>query len=469
MKTLIRILALFIIVNAATLQAPVKAQVRVGVSFQIFFDQLSPYGQWVNYPGYGYGWIPAVDPGFSPYATAGHWVFTDYGWTWVSDYTWGWAAFHYGRWNYDPWYGWIWIPDNVWGPAWVSWRESPGYYGWAPMGWGSNYYDGYDHWTFCGDRYFDQPDQDRYYIDQSNNTTIINNSTVINNTYVDRNNNTSYVAGPNVSEVRRRTGRTIDPVAVVASNTPGEKISRSELSIYKPPVSQNNARGQLAAPAHVANLQDVKPRANNNGSVAQANVNPARGNGAALQTTRQDNSNAAVKQGQQQPRAQQTMPVQDKQAVPMPQRSPVKQQPSKQLQQNPSVKTEQQKRMNATENGAMKSSPSYGSGQQHQQPMTSPDHNVKQQPVQMHNNTPQHNRQQVNAPQSNDVKQQPAQSHNTAPRVNQQQPQHANAPQRNDRPQAYTQPKSSSVEVDRNASVVQKGQGQPNQNSHRKQ
>jgi len=66
-------------VNAAMLQAPAKAQVNVGVSFQIFFDDLSPYGQWVNYPGYGYGWIPAVGADFSPYATAGHWVFTTIG------------------------------------------------------------------------------------------------------------------------------------------------------------------------------------------------------------------------------------------------------------------------------------------------------------------------------------------------------------------------------------------------------
>src|SRR6185295_18038306 len=203
MKSLIKILALFLIVNAATLQAPVKAQVSVGVSFQIFFDQLSPYGQWVNYPGYGYGWIPSVGTGFSPYATAGHWVFTTYGWTWVSDYTWGWAAFHYGRWNYDPWYGWIWIPDNVWGPAWVSWREAPGYYGWAPMGWGRNYDNDYSRWTFCGDRYFDRTDQDRYYIDQSTNITIINNSTVINNKYVDYSNNTTYATGPDVNQVQR--------------------------------------------------------------------------------------------------------------------------------------------------------------------------------------------------------------------------------------------------------------------------
>lgn len=45
-----------------------KAQ--VSVSFQVFYDQLSPYGSWINYPDYGYVWIPTQVPqGFRPYAT----------------------------------------------------------------------------------------------------------------------------------------------------------------------------------------------------------------------------------------------------------------------------------------------------------------------------------------------------------------------------------------------------------------
>ncbi|MCX7916289.1 MAG: hypothetical protein N3A53_08330, partial [Verrucomicrobiae bacterium] len=45
----------------------------------------------------------------------------------------GWAVFHYGRWYYDDYYGWIWIPDRIWGPAWVEWRETETYVGWAPL------------------------------------------------------------------------------------------------------------------------------------------------------------------------------------------------------------------------------------------------------------------------------------------------------------------------------------------------
>src|SRR6516165_7140669 len=85
---------------------PQRSVAQVSVSFQAFYDQLSPYGRWVNYPRYGYVWVPTdVAFGFRPYATAGHWVYTPEGWTWVSDYPWGWAAFHYGNWFYDNSYG----------------------------------------------------------------------------------------------------------------------------------------------------------------------------------------------------------------------------------------------------------------------------------------------------------------------------------------------------------------------------
>ena len=470
MKSLIRILALFLIVNAAMFQAPAKAQVSVGVNFQIFFDQLSPYGQWVNYPGYGYGWIPAVGTDFSPYATAGHWVFTDYGWTWVSDYTWGWAAFHYGRWNYDPYYGWIWVPDNVWGPAWVSWREAPGYYGWAPMGWGRDYDNDYGRWTFCGDRYFDQPDQDHYYINQSNNTTIINNSTVINNIYRDPSSNTSYRTGPDVNQVQRRTGRTIDAVPVLASNTPGEKMSRGQLSIYKPRISQNSASGQSAAPAHVVNLQDVKSRGNNNVAYARADVNQSRANSKMSQTRQQNNSNTAVTNVQQQPRVQQTVSSQEKRGVSTPQNSPVREQPSKQLQRNPTVKTDAQQKVNTTANTTRQPSPSYGRDQHQPQVNIRGGDNVKQQPARSDNNTPQTNRQPVNTSRANNVRQQPAQVQHNPAQVNQQQPPRGNATVNNSRTQQYTQPRSNEGKVNRDVSGQQRTQvQQPNQNNGRRQ
>src|SRR4051794_35767800 len=103
MKTFIKVFIILFTLNIGAVSF-VSAQ-NVGVSFQVFYDNLSPYGTWVDYPGYGYAWAPAADPGFYPYSSLGHWVFTEFGWTWVSDYPWGWAPFHYGRWQFDPVYG----------------------------------------------------------------------------------------------------------------------------------------------------------------------------------------------------------------------------------------------------------------------------------------------------------------------------------------------------------------------------
>ncbi|HZN93480.1 MAG TPA: DUF6600 domain-containing protein, partial [Myxococcales bacterium] len=97
---------------------------------------LAPYGEWIMVPGVGEVWRPherMVGPGFRPYVTAGHWVYTEYGWSWESDYPWGWAPFHYGRWVYRPRWGWLWRPARVWAPAWVEWRYGAGHVGWSPM------------------------------------------------------------------------------------------------------------------------------------------------------------------------------------------------------------------------------------------------------------------------------------------------------------------------------------------------
>lgn len=103
------------------------------ISFGVFYSSLAPYGEWVNTGSFGMCWRPAGVPAdWRPY-TFGHWVWTDYGWTWVSGYPWGWAPFHYGRWVVDPDYGWIWVPGYVWAPAWVQWRWGGGYCGWAPL------------------------------------------------------------------------------------------------------------------------------------------------------------------------------------------------------------------------------------------------------------------------------------------------------------------------------------------------
>jgi hypothetical protein len=106
-----------------------------------FYEPLSPYGQWVAYPGYGMVFVPSVGvvgAGYRPY-TNGHWEYTEWGWTWVDHHPFGWATGHYGRWFYDNGYGWVWVPGTAWSPAWVTWRTGGAYVGWAAMPPGSYY------------------------------------------------------------------------------------------------------------------------------------------------------------------------------------------------------------------------------------------------------------------------------------------------------------------------------------------
>ncbi len=108
---------------------------RASVDLAFFHNDLAPYGRWVDQPAYGEVFVPrGVPTGWRPY-TRGHWVDTDYGWTWVAAASepYGWATYHYGRWTYDPDYGWVWVPGTRWAPAWVDWQEGDNYVGWAPL------------------------------------------------------------------------------------------------------------------------------------------------------------------------------------------------------------------------------------------------------------------------------------------------------------------------------------------------
>ncbi|HSN26045.1 MAG TPA: DUF6600 domain-containing protein, partial [Kofleriaceae bacterium] len=122
------------------------AQISAGVSFNwssappadpvdsddVFYDQLSPYGVWVDDPVVGQAFIPD-QADFVPY-TNGHWENTDVGFVWISDEPFAWATSHYGRWWFSNDYGrWVWVPDTTWGPNWVDWYDAGGDLGWAPL------------------------------------------------------------------------------------------------------------------------------------------------------------------------------------------------------------------------------------------------------------------------------------------------------------------------------------------------
>ena len=125
-----------LLVTAAVIgfAAPRAAQAQVGVDVTIggFYDELSPYGRWVDC-SYGQCWVPArVAADWQPYSN-GQWIYTEYGWTWVSNDPWGGSPYHYGTWASIEGYGWSWVPGTVWAPAWVTWSYSNSYVGWAPL------------------------------------------------------------------------------------------------------------------------------------------------------------------------------------------------------------------------------------------------------------------------------------------------------------------------------------------------
>lgn len=205
------------------------------VSFDVFYNDLSPYGQWIDYPGLGQVWLPDAGSDFVPYSTSGHWDLSNYGWTWVSDYDWGWAPFHYGRWDYNNRYGWIWIPGYEWGPSWVSWRQYNGYYGWAPMGSGltinisigRQYNHPNDHWIFVRERDFNRPNLRNYIISDQSRVNILQNSRVIRRVSVDNDQNRSYLSGPSRADVQKATGKTFNPVMVRDNGRSGKQRSES--------------------------------------------------------------------------------------------------------------------------------------------------------------------------------------------------------------------------------------------------
>ena len=245
-------------------------------SYQTFYDELSPYGFWVNNPTYGYVWTPNVGPDFSPYYSNGQWVYSTYGWTWSSNYSWGWAPFHYGRWLQDPMYGWEWVPGYQWAPAWVTWGQTPGYYGWAPIGAGIFPYQGYSPaaqtWCYVPAQNMGQANVSSYGIRSYTagapgyeNVTLISNQ----GTY----NQAKYNTGPKPNEIETVTGHTITPLEIntTAKPTPNSGTTPGQLSLYRPSIDPATAKA--AAPVKVTPVENLKPVNNNKG----ANVHKANG------------------------------------------------------------------------------------------------------------------------------------------------------------------------------------------------
>lgn len=196
-----------------------------GGDYGLFYSKLEPHGDWIETSQYGYVFSPreAQSSSWRPY-TDGRWVYSDAGWTWVSEEPFGWATYHYGRWTRLRSVGWVWIPGDEWAPAWVSWRKSDNYVGWAPLppearferdtgihNWADNYYDiGPENYCFIETREFGAPRIARAIVPAQQNVTIVNQTTNVTNiTY----NNTMIVnQGPSYDEIRVRSAQPVQRV-----------------------------------------------------------------------------------------------------------------------------------------------------------------------------------------------------------------------------------------------------------------
>jgi hypothetical protein len=274
-KPLLFTLAAFAAFAALGTLRPTQAHAQVSVSF--FYDNLSPYGEWVQDPDYGYCWHPTnVDENWQPY-TDGYWAYTDSGWTWVSYEDYGAIVYHYGRWANLPGEGWVWVPGYQWAPAWVSWRSNDDYVGWAPLppeahfraglgfgGWVDAHFDigpGCFSFVRCGD--FGAPALGGVILDRGQNVTIINRTTNITNITV--NNSNIYNGGPSYAMLSARSTHPIQTLKLVrqgnVASGGGKMLSRVQgNSLVVPAPHLTAPTGKVPPPEKVAKtLAGVKP------------------------------------------------------------------------------------------------------------------------------------------------------------------------------------------------------------------
>lgn len=254
MHSLRTLLAALLVVATTVVVSTGPGQAQEPIQISEFYDQLEPYGRWVDHPQYGSVWAPDTDPEWRPY-TRGRWVFTDeHGWLWQSEEAFGWAVYHYGRWFLDEDLGWLWVPGSEWGPAWVAWRHSDSHVGWVPLPPEAEWHN--DALTFSS-TYYDRPHLSpawvfvpvaalttyaiyRYILPPRRNTVFLRSTT-----WVPRSHHHGRHGVFNAGFDRRRyetiTRRPITPVRIVVSNRPQVSGARAgapggSVQVFRPRV-----------------------------------------------------------------------------------------------------------------------------------------------------------------------------------------------------------------------------------------
>lgn len=253
------ITSLLFVGTMAPFISPRTASADISLSFQYFNDNLSPYGEWVTVGDYGPCWHPlSVAPDWSPYQN-GYWAHTNAGWTWISDEPFGDTVYHYGRWMLIHDYGWAWVPGYEWAPAWVSWRTSDDYVGWAPLPpdarWDRS--TGFSTWTdqaygigpryyrFCSVRDFGARRMRDVCLPWRDNYNFFDTTVNVTSIYYDDDARRIYSSGPSLRYFENRTREPIPRLRLVeSSDAPRSSVLRDEYHFRRPPVAPNVFQGR---------------------------------------------------------------------------------------------------------------------------------------------------------------------------------------------------------------------------------
>ena len=267
------------------------------VDYKNFYDQLSPYGEWLevrpeevglqfNTASSDYSnsdlfslsdiigvkevyaaaedaemvfvWKPSNELGvklvkeetaeFKPY-TNGQWIYTDEGWYFKAPTPAEETVSHYGRWVNTPSAGWLWVPGRVWSPAWVDWKQDEKYLAWAPLP-PSVYVVNNTvnvpvieerNYVIVEKKYFLEPQVYKYTTINSSlspvrEMTRIENIVIVNNTIINK--------GPAVNIFEALIGKVINPVKIVTvKNIAEAKYTDREYIVYKPVFKKYKNKG----------------------------------------------------------------------------------------------------------------------------------------------------------------------------------------------------------------------------------
>ncbi len=132
-RNILELAVLVAAMQLALAAAAAPAAPATQVAAALFYEELAPYGSWVDYGDHGPVWHPTrVSANWRPYLD-GRWVPTSEGWVFETSEPWGWATYHFGNWMPTQELGWVWAPGSTWYPATAAWRVGHDFVGWAPI------------------------------------------------------------------------------------------------------------------------------------------------------------------------------------------------------------------------------------------------------------------------------------------------------------------------------------------------